>query len=256
MASPCCLHFVNGKIQVHQNHFQPQEQFHFYQKPVSSKKQCHQKQFHQNLISSKWTFSSETNFIKNHFSSNHFHSKTIFIQNEINQIKQKQNKMTHNWGGTNNTVCVSVKASPAHKKHTAYARLVGTCRAATNAPPSSWTLRAAPFAWSVLTMVVSMASWARPKSGNTSATTSNLRVSAALGSARQVANHDISRHPGHLLRDRCGRASSFRSTVWSGWTFLVHRISHHRGLWWLVTRGANTVKSTATSTGVGHSTLT
>ena len=32
-------------------------------------------------------------------------------------------------------------------------------------------------------MVVSMASWAPPKSGNPSATTSYLRVSAALGSA-------------------------------------------------------------------------
>ena len=33
-------------------------------------------------------------------------------------------------------------------------------------------------------MVVSMASWAPPKSSNPSATTSNLRMSAALGSAR------------------------------------------------------------------------
>ena len=33
-------------------------------------------------------------------------------------------------------------------------------------------------------MVVSMARWAPPKSGNPSATTSNLRVSAALGSTR------------------------------------------------------------------------
>ena len=54
-------------------------------------------------------------------------------------------------------------------------------------------------------------------------------------------------------RGGSNRASSSRSTVWGGWTLLVDRISHRRGLWGLVTRGANTVKSTATSTGVVNS---
>ena len=69
---------LQGKIQVHENHFHEKIQFHH--NPLSSKTnfikiQVHQnpipsvssKQFHQNPISSIWTLSSKNTFINNHF---------------------------------------------------------------------------------------------------------------------------------------------------------------------------------------------
>ena len=94
--------------------------------------------------------SSKNNFIKNYFlkiqfhPSGHFHQKpnplkTIFIKNhshpkpfsstkmKLTKLNKKQNKMTHNWSGTNNTVRVSVKASPAEGRRRLHKKKHGLC---------------------------------------------------------------------------------------------------------------------------------
>ena len=61
------------------------------------------KKLHQNPISSR-------HFIENQFHPKPISSKTIFHQKphsskmKLTQLKKKRNKMTHNWGGTNNVV--------------------------------------------------------------------------------------------------------------------------------------------------------
>ena len=81
------------------------------------------------------------------------------------------------------TASTTKRARPRRPTNSGYLRSL-RCRVAAKATPSTCTRRGTPLAWSVLTMVVSTASWAPPKRGNPSATTSNRRASAAFGSAR------------------------------------------------------------------------